>query len=186
MIHKRFTRTCRHPGGKCLFNWETWAFLTITPVSGLANSTVTGDTNFASLIGTDHLRSTEAYSNRDWKKSWEQLVDISMNQEATDAETNEYGRFAFLIILSLVGHGTWQITSRSIEYSEFIPLALTITHFTISQVLPSAVSQTLLLLEYLPCTRYSPTRRLLEFNWLVNRYSLVTHSVLTRNWLNPH
>lgn len=43
---------------------------------------------------------TEAYSNRDLKKkSWEELVDIFMNQEdATDAEKNEYGRFAFLII----------------------------------------------------------------------------------------
>jgi hypothetical protein len=40
---------------------------------------------------------------------------------------------------------TRQITSRRIEYSEFIPLALTVTQFTISQLLPSAVSQLLLL-----------------------------------------
>jgi hypothetical protein len=41
----------------------------------------------------------ETYSNRDLKKCWEELVDIFMNQEeVTDAEKNEYGRFAFLII----------------------------------------------------------------------------------------
>jgi hypothetical protein len=39
-----------------------------------------------------------------------------------------------------------QITSRRIEYSEFIPLALTFTQFTILQLLPSAVSHLLLLL----------------------------------------
>jgi hypothetical protein len=33
------------------------------------------------------------------KKCWEELVDILMNQEeVTDAEKNEYGRYAFLII----------------------------------------------------------------------------------------
>jgi hypothetical protein len=42
-------------------------------------------------------------------------------------------------------YATRQITSRRIRYSEFIPLALTFTQFTISQLLPSAVSQLLIL-----------------------------------------
>jgi hypothetical protein len=33
------------------FSWDTWAFLTITPVSGLANTAVTGDTNLAITMG---------------------------------------------------------------------------------------------------------------------------------------
>jgi hypothetical protein len=50
-----------------------------------------------------------------------------------------------LYILSRVVYVTRQITLRRIQYSEFIPLALTVTQFTISQLLPSAVSQLLIL-----------------------------------------
>jgi hypothetical protein len=49
-------------------------------------------------------------------------------------------------ILSRVGCVTRQLTSRLIAYSEFIPLALTFTPFTISQLLSSAVSQLRLLM----------------------------------------
>jgi hypothetical protein len=45
------------------------------------------------------------------------------------------------MVLSRIVCITRQITSRRIEYSEFIPLALTLTQFTISQVLPFAVLQ---------------------------------------------
>jgi hypothetical protein len=47
--------------------------------------------------------------------------------------------------LSRVGYATRQITSHRLGTSEFIPLALTVTQFTVSQLLPSAVSQILLL-----------------------------------------
>jgi hypothetical protein len=50
------------------------------------------------------------------------------------------------IILSRVGCVTRQVTSRLIWYSEFIPLALTFTPFTIIQLLPSTVSQLRLLM----------------------------------------
>jgi hypothetical protein len=39
------------------------------------------------------------------------------------------------------------MTSRRTEYSEFVALALTITQFTITRLLQSAVSQLLLLLD---------------------------------------
>jgi hypothetical protein len=47
--------------------------------------------------------------------------------------------------LSRVGCITRQVTSRHIQYSEFIPLALTFTPFTILQLLPSTESQLLIL-----------------------------------------
>jgi hypothetical protein len=80
---------------------------------------------------------------------------------------------------------TRQITSRRIRYSEFIALALTFIQFTVSQLLPSAVSQLHLLLESLPFTRYNWLRRLLQFNWLVT-LSVVTHSLVTGSMLTTH
>jgi hypothetical protein len=46
--------------GKYLLICETWAFLTITPVSGFANCTVTADKNLAITKGIDHLLSNFA------------------------------------------------------------------------------------------------------------------------------
>jgi hypothetical protein len=84
--------------------------------------------------------------------------------------------FPFLNTVTCWVYVTRQITSRRIGYSEFIPLALTIT-----QLLPSAVSQ-LLLLESLPCTRYNSTRScwtpIHTGNWLNPHCSLVTGSIL--------
>jgi hypothetical protein len=45
-----------------------------------------------------------------------------------------------IYILPRVGYDTQQITLRRLGYSEFIALALTLTQFTISQLLPSPVS----------------------------------------------
>jgi hypothetical protein len=65
---------------------------------------------------------------------------------------------------------TGQITSRHIECSEFIPLALTFTQFTVSQVLPSAVSQLFLLL---PLTPTNARMQLTGYSF--SRDSLTTH-----------
>jgi hypothetical protein len=63
--------------------------------------------------------------------------------------------------------GVWHATSNftPLGSSEFIPLALTLTQFTISQLLPSEAAT-------IQLTRYS--------------LSVVTHSLITHNWLNPH
>jgi hypothetical protein len=62
---------------------------------------------------------------------------------------------------------TRQITSRCLGSSEFIPLALTFIQFTITQVLPSAVSHLLLLLESLPFLGgLNSLQRMLDCNWL--------------------
>jgi hypothetical protein len=53
---------------------------------------------------------------------------------------------ASYIIVTCWVYVTRQVTSRRIGSSEFIPLAHTFTSFTILQLLPSAVSQLLILL----------------------------------------
>jgi hypothetical protein len=80
-------------------------------------------------------------------------------------------------VLSRVGYVTRQITSRRIEYSEFIPLALTFTQFTITpQLLPSAVSQLLLLLPFTPA---NAKLQLTGYSGYFDEYSCYVASALT-------
>ena len=48
----------QYTAGQChlvqAFNWLTWALLTITPVSGMANNTTLGLTNLAMIKGLEH------------------------------------------------------------------------------------------------------------------------------------
>jgi hypothetical protein len=75
---------------------------------------------------------------------------------------------------------TRQITSRRIGYSEFITLALTTTQFTISQVLPSAISQLLLLFPFNPANaRLQLARRLHDPHCVTPDHTL-PHILLSR------
>jgi hypothetical protein len=69
--------------------------------------------------------------------------------------------YIYIYIVTCWVYVTRQVTSRRIAYSEIITLALTFQQFTITQVLPSAVSQTQLVGAGLHWTR-----RLLDWNSL--------------------
>jgi hypothetical protein len=88
------------------------------------------------------------------------------NKKKNVSESNRHT----LIQLMSSERKTRQITLRCIEYSEFIPLALTITQFTVPQLLPSAVSQLHPLL--------SATAGLQLNGYSLSSNSLTTHSLL--------
>jgi hypothetical protein len=76
---------------------------------------------------------------------------------------------------------TRQVTSRRLEYSEFIALALTFTQFTISQLLPSAVSQITPANARLQLSGYSRSTLLFIItNSLVTCSVLATQSLLLK------